>query len=233
MVLVVQHDVDGPPGRLGRWLTEAGCDLRVVRGYAGDPLPPSLDHVAGLVVLGGAMGAYDDAVVPWLGATKALLAEAVERGLATLGVCLGHQLLAVACGGRVRPAPEPQLGVLGLQLTAAATDDPLFGRLPAETSVVHWNDDLVVDAPPDSVVLSTSPAGIQALRVGSHAWGVQFHPEVDPDTVAVWAQHDLAAGRLAADQAAARLAGIRAADASMQRQLAPLVGRFAQRVQTG
>lgn len=230
VVLVVQHGADDPPGRLGRWLSEAGCRLEVVQCHADEPLPASLDRVAGLVVLGGAMGAYDDAEVPWLGATRTLLAEAVERGVATLGVCLGHQLLAVACGGSVRPALEPQLGVVGLQLTAAAATDPLFGGLAAETQVVHWNNDIVVEAPAGSVVLSTSAAGIQALRVGDHAWGLQFHPEVDPATVSGWAQADVLAGRLAADRAAARLVGIRAADAAVQRQLAPLAHGFAERV---
>jgi GMP synthase (glutamine-hydrolysing) len=230
VVLVVQHGDDDPPGRLGDWLTDAGCTLRVVRCQAGEPLPATLDDVAGLVVLGGAMGAYDDDQVPWLSATKALLAQAVERGVATWGICLGHQLLAVACGGRVEQAAVPQAGVVTGQPTPAAHSDPVLVGWPADAPTVHWNNDVVVQPPPDAVVLSTSAAGIQTFRVGSNAWGMQFHPEVDPTTVAGWAADDVRAGRLGADQAATRIEEIQAADADVTVAMAELARRWAGRV---
>ena len=52
------------------------------------------------------MGACDDAVAPWLAPTRALIADAVARGVPTLGVCLGHQLAAVALGGTVGRNPS-------------------------------------------------------------------------------------------------------------------------------
>jgi len=230
VVLIVQHGEDDPPGRLGDWLTEAGCALQVVNCQAGEVLPSNLDDIAGLVVLGGAMGAYDDDRVPWLGATKALLAQAVERGVATWGICLGHQLLAVACGGRVEQAAVPQAGVVTGQPTPAAQSDPVLAGWPADAPTVHWNNDLVVQPPPDAVVLSTSAAGIQTFRVGSNAWGMQFHPEVDATTVAGWAADDVRAGRLGEDNAAARIEDIRAADADVSVAMAELARRWAGRV---
>jgi GMP synthase (glutamine-hydrolysing) len=227
-VAVVQHTAVCPPGRVGRWLEEDGCAVDVFSCFAGDGLPASLDPYAALVVLGGEMGAYDDALHPWLTGTKALLREAVAAEVPTLAICLGLQLLAVASGGRVAPAAAgPQLGVRAVEPTAAATADPLFAGLPSGAVGVHWNNDLVVDVPPDATVLSTSAGTVQALRLGPVAWGVQHHPEVDVDTLRLWAEADVAAGLLDAATATARLAEVERHDAALAQVWRGAVGRFA------
>src|SRR5689334_4560049 len=114
-ILVIENARDAPVARLGEWLVAAGAELDVRNAEAGDELPDRLAGYAGLVVLGGGMNAYDDAKAPWLPRVRQLLAEAVQTELPTLGVCLGGQLLAVATGGRVRPA---ELGEYGAHLVA-------------------------------------------------------------------------------------------------------------------
>lgn len=227
-VAVVQHTAVCPPGRVGDWLVEDGCALDVFRCHAGEGLPPTLEPYAALVVLGGEMGAYDDARHPWLTPTKDLLATAVATGLPTLGICLGLQLLAVACGGRVAPSVAgPQLGVRAGQPTAAAADDPLLHDLPPRAAGVHWNNDLVVELPPGAVVLSTTAGTVQALRLGPAAWGLQHHPEVDPATLRLWADADVAAGLLDPVLAADRLAEVERRDAGTARTWRTVVGRLA------
>jgi GMP synthase (glutamine-hydrolysing) len=228
-VLVVQHSADDPVGRLGGWLQECGCELVVVRCHLGDRLPASLSGVDGLVVLGGAMGAYDDATTPWLTATKALLAEAVRADLPTLAICLGHQLLAVAAGGTVSVAPAPQVGVLELRPTPAATIDVLFGPLAGQTPparAVHFNHDIVSSAPAGAVPLSTTDAGLQAYRLGDNVWGVQFHPEVDLATVAGWAAEEVSAGEVGREQAERALVDLAAAELQLERTWRSFGHRF-------
>ncbi|MET0692912.1 MAG: type 1 glutamine amidotransferase [Propionibacteriaceae bacterium] len=229
-VLAVQHSADDPPGRLGDWLADAGCELDIVRCFLGEPLPESLTPYAGLVVLGGAMGAYDDAAFPWLTRTKALLQAGVDSGLSTLGICLGHQLLAVACSGRVAVAPSPQVGLTKVGVTALAGADPLFTGLAVDPVAVHWNNDLVVEAPPGAVVLSRSTAGIQAYRLGSRAWGVQFHPEVDVETVREWARSDVESGLLTADRMKVLLDEVATNDEQLQDTWRAFAERFADQV---
>ena len=214
LVAVVQHTAVCPPGRLGTWLTEAGCRLQVFRCFAGDGLPASLDGYAGLVVLGGEMGAHDDALHPWLTGTKDLLARAVAEELPTLGICLGLQLLAVACGGEVAPSTTgPQLGLRAVEATPAGRADALLADVTGPgMRAVHWNNDLVTVLPPGAEVLATTAGTVQALRVGNAAWGVQFHPEVDPPTLRLWAAADVDAGLLDAATAEQRLAEVAAAD---------------------
>ncbi|MGV3561778.1 MAG: type 1 glutamine amidotransferase, partial [Nocardioides sp.] len=88
-LLVVQHEDECPPGMLGRWWAEEGVTLDVRRPYAGEPLPPDLAGHDGLVVLGGHMGADDDADHAWLAPTKQLVRVAAAGGGPALGVGLG------------------------------------------------------------------------------------------------------------------------------------------------
>ena len=190
-LLVVQHEPDAPAAWLGEWWTELGVHLEVVRGDLGEPVPDRCQDHDGLVVLGGAMGAGDDALAPWLRATRALLAEAVGRGVPTLGVCLGHQLAALALGGAVGRNPSGRTtGLVPVRLTPAGTRDPLLSGLDG-IPAVHYNDDVVLRVPTGAEVLAVLPDGHpQALRLGPTAWGVQFHPETSPEVFGAWLRWD-------------------------------------------
>lgn len=232
-VLVVQHSASDPVSRVGAWLIEAGCRLSVIECHLGQTLPATLAGFDALVVLGGEMGAYDDDLAPWLLTTKELLREAVGGNLPTLGICLGHQLLAVAAGGEVTTAAKPQEGLHDVTLTSAGVGDPLFAGLGG-SAAVHWNNDLVTTPPPGAVVLARVHHSVQAVRLGSNVYGVQFHPEVDLATVAQWAFEDVDAHRANIWDVQARLARIAAADARVQETWRDFTGRFAARVvQTG
>lgn len=238
LILTVQHAAVCPPARVGDWLEGAGATLDVRHCYAGDALPPDLTGHDGLLVLGGDMGAYDDALFPWLGPTKRLLSEAVRRDLPTLGICLGLQLLAVAEGGSVAPAAAgPQVGLQPVEPTPAAAADPLFGALLALPGgprvAAHWNNDIVTKAPADAVPLSVTAAGLQAFRLCSQVWAVQFHPEVDVDVLRVWAAADVAAGLLATELTEERLAAVAAADQQLVETWRAMTERFADVVRRG
>ena len=216
---VVQHEDGCPSGLFAGWWAEAGVIVDVARPDRRDPLP-SLDAIDGLVVLGGSMGATDDDRHPWLSPTRDLLASAVDTGVPVLGVCLGHQMLAVAAGGSVGRHPAgKQKGVLPVGLTGDGETDALLGRLATghrDSSPVslQWNDDVVVALPPGATVLARTGDGVpQALRFGDAAWGVQFHPEVDPPIVRAWAENE---GPVTEDDEAA-LAAMIAARAGLER----------------
>jgi GMP synthase (glutamine-hydrolysing) len=194
-LLVVEHETDAPPGWMGEWLVEAGARLDVRRPYAGDPLPESLDEHSGMVVLGGDMGAYDDASCPWLTDVKRLVVAAAANRIPVLGICLGHQLVAVALGGEVERNPlGQQIGVLDVGWTAAARTDPVVGAVASRAvpaPAVQWNNDVVRSLPPGAVELAhTSRGEVQAARFGPAAWGVQWHPEAGEDIITSWAEHD-------------------------------------------
>ncbi len=188
-LLVLQLSPIDPPERLGDWLRGAGAQLDV---RTSRDLPATLDGVDGLVCLGGEMGAHDDAEHPWLADVRRLLADAVTRGLPTLGVCLGAQLLAVATGGDARPGTDgPETGTLLVAKRDVAAGDPLFGPVPMTPDVIQFHHDEISALPPGATLLASSPRyANQAFRVGPCAYGLQFHIETSPATVLEWAERD-------------------------------------------
>ena len=188
-ILLIENDERDPVGPLGEWLRNAGVTLVVSRPFAGDQLPADLSGYAGLIAMGGRVSADADDVAPWLPAERALLAQAVATEVPTLGICLGHQLLALAMGGRVGPNPLGlQVGAQLIAKRAAASTDPLFGPLPITPDVIQWHRDAVLELPPGAVLLAASPgAEVQAFRIGRLAWGIQFHIETTPAGVRRWA----------------------------------------------
>jgi GMP synthase (glutamine-hydrolysing) len=199
-VLVVQHEPDTGAGFFDRWLAQAGLALDVCQPYAGDELA-QVTAYDGAVVLGGAMGPAEDERCPWLPAVRELMADAVASSVPLLGICLGAQLLALACGGAVRRGVRgPELGVLDLDVHPAAADDALFAGLALPARVVQWHWDEISDLPAGATLLAGSRAyANQVFRVGERAWGVQGHPEVTTAIAASWAREDdpllIAAGR--------------------------------------
>ena len=178
--LVVQHVEPEGPYVIGDALAKVGVAVDVCLVSAGTHLPPSLDSYQGVVVMGGPMSATSDEGFPTRAREIELLEEAIERGLPTLGVCLGAQLLAIATGGKVYPgANGPEIGWAPVFFGHEAETDPLLTGLPGEMTVMHWHSE-TFDVPPGSAHLASSKLyPNQAFRVGGRAWGLQFHLEVD------------------------------------------------------
>jgi anthranilate synthase/aminodeoxychorismate synthase-like glutamine amidotransferase len=112
------------------------------------------------------------------GRSPSLVREAPERGIPTLGVCLGLQCAAIAFGARVVRAPEPRHGK-----TSFVRHDGkgIFTGVPDPTEATRYHSLMVEEAslPPELAVTARSDDGVvMALR---HARlpleAVQFHPE--------------------------------------------------------
>lgn len=187
-VLVVQNTPSGGPRRLGAWLGEHGLVLDIVHAYDGKPLPENLAHHQGIVVLGGGYMPDADDRAPWLAAARALVGEALKKGVPVLGVCLGAQLLAHVAGGTVRAEHgAPEAGSTPLSLRAEAVGDPLFRGLPTRLNAIEHRVDAITGLPPGALWLAQSErCPVQAFRVGEQAWGVQFHPEATADDIRGW-----------------------------------------------
>lgn len=227
-ILVVQHADDCPPALLGDWLLEAGCTLDVATPYDGSGVP-ALDGYDGFLVLGGPMGALDDADHPWLGPVKERLREAAGTGLPTLGVCLGHQLVAVALGGTVEVNPRgQQVGLLDVGWTDAAAADDLFAGLATPHRGVQWNNDVVTGLPRDAVLLAeTADDELQAARFAPAVWGVQLHPEVTAEVLRPWAADDRGSHEARGLDQDRLLHDIEAARGELEDAWRPLADRFA------
>jgi GMP synthase (glutamine-hydrolysing) len=185
-ILVLQHIACEPPGAYEDVMRERGAWLHRVELDEGEPLPDWREF-DGMVVMGGPMGAYDDAHHPWLVGERRCIRDAVQAGVPFFGACLGSQLLAASLGATVYTGATPEVGVLDVELTDAGRADPLLGELPGTFPTLQWHSDSF-ELPAGAVGLASSPAyANQAFRVGAAAYAVQFHLEVTSDMAAEWA----------------------------------------------
>jgi GMP synthase-like glutamine amidotransferase len=176
-VLVIEHERDTPPGLLGEWLESRAADVELAALHDGAVLELEPRRYELIVSLGSEASAYDDEV-PWLAGELALLRAAIAAEVPVLGVCFGSQLLARALGARVFRADEPEIG----WLTVRSRDPQLIPPGPW----FQWHLDTFAP-PPAATVLASSDAGPQAF-LRDRCMGLQFHPEVDVDIVAGWAE---------------------------------------------
>lgn len=182
--LILQHMDHDNAGRVMDFFAEDGTHPTTVRLWEGAVIPPLQDFDL-MLVLGGAMDVWEVAAYPWLVAEKQAIREWVI-GLKRpyLGLCLGHQLLADALGGRVAPAARGEVGVCEITIGG---DHPVVAGLRGSHRVMQWHFAEVTLPPPGALVLASSEStAIQAIAVGHHAIGLQFHAEFTPQSIASW-----------------------------------------------
>ncbi|MEM8952098.1 MAG: type 1 glutamine amidotransferase [Pseudomonadota bacterium] len=186
-LLVFQHIDCEHPGRLRDFLAEDGVDWDAVELDQGEEIP-DLGGYDALWVMGGPMDVWETDDHPWLIAEKEAIRHWVQDlKKPFLGICLGHQLLADALGGRCAPLSPPEIGVLDVDLTEAGQTDRIFTGMPTRQKCLQWHGVEVTEPPDDATILASSPVcRVQAMRVGDHAWSMQYHVEVEDDTVDNW-----------------------------------------------
>ena len=180
-ILVVEHAEDRAAG-VTDYLTRLGLPFDHLRVYAGDSLPlPDWGQI--IVLSGGPMSPHDvdNPAYPFLRAEADFLRQALQLETPILGICLGHQLLADILGGEVEDGQQ-EVGWLPVQISEAGANDPLFDGVSQEFSPFHYHIEQAVTLPPEATVLASSPlCPVQAFRYGqAPVWGVQFHPEINP-----------------------------------------------------
>lgn len=195
VIVAIQNGPSAPINLVGKWLTEAGFEIRTIHAYAKQPLPKNVaelqryigeSRLAALIPLGGSIGALDDEEAPWLPLERGLIADAIARDLPVLGICLGAQLLAVSLDGEIDKGVKPEIGLTEIRMSSA--DDPIFGDLASQQlPTIQWHQDVVTRLPSEAISLaSSSHCRNQIYRVGRIHYGLQFHPEADPTIVRMW-----------------------------------------------
>ena len=136
---------------------------------------PGLTEASAVIVSGSASSVTEG--LPWMERAAERLRELVVREVPLLGICFGHQLLGHALGGAV--APNPRGREMGTVEQTAWRSDPVFGEAGTQRVNTTHVDSIVRLPRGAEVVASTALEPHSAVRFGQHAFGVQFHPEID------------------------------------------------------
>ncbi|WP_432240664.1 glutamine amidotransferase [Herbaspirillum robiniae] len=162
------------------------------RGYRIEYLDATVDNLFAIdasmadlmVVLGGPIGAFDEALYPFLEGELALVRKRLDSGRPLLGICLGAQLIARALGARVYPMGVKEIGFSPLRISAQGAVSPVAAL--ADVPVLHWHGDQF-DIPAGAVHLASTAIGAnQAFSVGATVLGLQFHVEAATRGIERW-----------------------------------------------
>jgi GMP synthase-like glutamine amidotransferase len=97
-----------------KWLINSGYEITSTKLYKLEQLP-SIDDIDLLIIMGGSMSVNDENEFPWLLKEKNFIRHEIESGKATLGICLGAQLIASSMEADIFASSEKEIGWFPIQ----------------------------------------------------------------------------------------------------------------------
>jgi GMP synthase (glutamine-hydrolysing) len=193
-ILVLQHADNESPGMLADFFNDKGWTVRTIHMGQMKLKPFDMLNAALIIAMGGPMNVYETEKYPFLKNEEELLHNAMTRKIPVLGICLGAQILAKACGAKVGKAPAKELGWYNVALTETGLHDPLFAGIARQFTVFQWHED-TFDLPVSVQLLASGDKCVnQAFRCGPNAYGLQFHVEASLAMVKEWLRDPIARG---------------------------------------
>jgi len=185
---VLQHVEEEPAGVISEYARGAGISCETVPVYETNEVPSlSSTH---LLLLGGPMSVNDGASYPFIEQEKRLIRSWIAKGRPLLGICLGAQMVAAACGGEITSCTR-EIGWFQVE----ACDTGILPGLPRLFMAFQFHGETFSLPAGADLVCRGAQVPHQALAVGS-ALGLQFHLEPTPGMIRQWIS-DLPSGEQA------------------------------------
>ncbi len=188
-ILLLEHH-DNPRDDLATiYLQETGFQLELCCPFKGDLLPNVDDNLFGAVIYGGEANVTELDQFSYLKDELKWIETALAADLPMVGICLGAQLIAHALGSHVGYHDQGlcEFGYYPITPT-------MHGKtvIPEPMHVVQAHKQYF-DLPKGAVLLAEGETfKNQAFRYGSHAYALQFHPEISGDIFRRWQDSDWA-----------------------------------------
>ena len=188
MILIIEHIKVEGPGTIESYFKERGSPLKTIALHKGDRFPRDISDVRAVIAMGGPMNVYEEDRFPFLKDENVFIKKILKQEIPFLGVCLGSQLLARACGARVIKSPVKEIGWFKVDLSEEGKKDALFENVESALNVYHWHEDMWELSKDASLLATGSGCPNQAFKVGSNAYGLQFHIEITGEIIKDWCE---------------------------------------------
>lgn len=182
-IVLVTHATPSRDDRASDHLARLGYELDWRTPCDGDKMGLPDASVAGTIVYGGMYCISEVPDRPFLQDEIIWLRACMDRGLPTLGICQGAQMIAHILGAEVGPPDQPRHEFGYYQVTPTREGQDFLPQ-PLHMAQHHFHEFQIPDG---AVRLAGSDLyDNQAFRWGERVYGVQFHPEVTPKGFTRW-----------------------------------------------
>ncbi len=187
---IIEHAPHETAGTVVNTLRKFNIKALPVRLWKGERLPEDVGAEDVVVSMGGPMGVYEEDEYPFIKEELRFLEKAWRRGVKTLGICLGAQLMARALGCRVYRGDQKEIGWYDIELTEEGRRDALLLGFPEKLKVFHWHGD-TFELPEGSTLLARSRLfENQLVRMERNWYAVQFHLELTEGMILAWLKQE-------------------------------------------
>lgn len=153
-------------------------NIVIINAQKNEKLPTLTKNDAVILTGSHSMVTHEES---WSLEVEKWLPKLIEDKVPLLAICYGHQLLAKSLGG-VSGYHENgmEIGSVDINLEENAKNDEIFSKLQNSFKAHTIHSQTVIKLPKNATRLAfNNHDKNHAFRVGSCAWGVQFHPEFD------------------------------------------------------
>jgi GMP synthase-like glutamine amidotransferase len=142
-----------------------------------EEFPEGLHRFDGVLIGGSPSSVHDEDA--WIGRLLALIRDGFAAGVPLAGACFGHQAIAKALGGVVKP--NPGAFVLGTAETEVVAPAPWMEPVARFRLAAAHGEQVTALPPGAEVVGRTEGCPAACYRVGSRVFATQYHPEMTPE----------------------------------------------------